>query len=150
MVSDGSETGAQSRAHAELSLVSRGLFGQSYVLPERVAMALQHVFEEPVGAVKVIEYSRYARIHLGMTATTRPNRILLAISGAEFVANPEVLLHEYFHVLRQWGTGRLTRWRYLVESARQGYWENRFEREAREFFAGAVERYHCYLNQRRG
>lgn len=127
--------------------VRRGLFGQRYVLPERVAAALENVFEEPVRAVKVIEYSRYARIHRGMTATTRPNRILLAISGAEFVANPEVLLHEYFHVLRQWSTGRLTRWRYLVESARQGYWENRFEREAREFSVGAVERYRCYLSR---
>lgn len=126
---------------------SRKLFGQGYVLPERVAIALEHVFEEPVRAIKVIEYSRYARIHLGMAATTRPNRILLAISGAEFVANPEVVLHEYFHVLRQWGTGQLTRWRYLVESARRGYWENRFEKEAREFSAGAVERYRSYLEQ---
>jgi hypothetical protein len=32
-----------------------------------------------------------------MSATTRPNRILLAASGAEFIANPEMLLHEYFH-----------------------------------------------------
>lgn len=134
-----------SRLHAR----GRGLIGRRYVLPERVAVALEQVLEEPVGTVKVIEYSQYARIHLGMTATTRPNRILLAISGAEFVANPEMLLHEYFHVLRQWGTGRLTRWRYLVESARRGYWENRFEREAREFSAGAVDRYRDYMNQAR-
>jgi hypothetical protein len=85
-----------------------------------------------------------------MTATTRPGCILLAISGREFIANPEILLHEYFHVLRQWGTGRLTRRRYLLESARRGYWENRFEREAREFSAGNVDRYCEYLNQGRG
>ncbi len=54
----------------------------------------------------------YARAHLGMRATTRPNRILLAISGAEFVADSELLLHEYFH-----------------------------ERETREFAAAARERY---------
>jgi hypothetical protein len=119
----------------------RRFFGQRYVLPERVADALERVFEEPIGQVRVIEYSRYARAHLGMCATTRPNRILLAISGVEFIANPEMLLHEYFHVLRQWATGRLTRWRYLIESARCGYWENKFEREAREFSAAAVERY---------
>jgi hypothetical protein len=128
----------------------RGLFGQRYVLPAPVAMALDRTFEEPVAAVKVIEYSRYARAHLGMTATTRPGCILLAISGPEFIANPEILLHEYFHVLRQWGTGRLTRRRYLLESARRGYWENRFEREAREFSAGNVDRYCEYLNQGRG
>jgi len=110
-------------------------------------MALERTFEEPVVAIEVTEYSRYARAHLGMTATTRPGRILLAISGREFIANPELLLHEYFHVLRQWGTGRLTRWRYLLESARRGYWNNRFEREAREFSACEVERYRRYLSR---
>jgi hypothetical protein len=130
-----------------LRVADRGVLGRRYVLPERVAGALERIFDEPVGAVKVVEYSRYARIHLGMAATTRPNRILLAISGAEFVANPEVLLHEYFHVLRQWGTGQMTHWRYLVESGRRGYWENRFEREAREFSAGEVERYCRYLSR---
>lgn len=128
------------------SAAGRGRFGQRYILPERVSVALEQIFEEPVGAIKVIEYSRYARAHLGMTATTRPDLILLAISGREFVANPELLLHEYYHVLRQWGTGRLTRWRYLVESARSGYWQNRFEREARDFSAGAVGRYCDYLH----
>jgi hypothetical protein len=129
--------------------VGRAMFGQRYRLPKRVEAALEQVFEEPVGAVKVIERSIYARAHRHMTATTRPNCILLAISGREFVSNSELLLHEYFHVLRQWGTGSLTRSRYLVESARRGYWQNRFEREAREFSAGAVQRYCAYLNDLR-
>src|ERR1700685_2619568 len=114
---------------------SAPLLGRRYVLPERELQALELIFEQPVGGVAVIEYSRYAQLHWGMSATTRPNRILLAGGGAEFAANPELLLHEYFHVLRQWGTGRLTRWRYLAESARCGYWKNRFETEAREFAA---------------
>ena len=118
---------------------SAGLLGRRYVLPAPVVQTLERIFEEPAGGVQVIEYSRYAQAHLGMSATTRPNRILLAGSGAEFVANPQMLLHEYFHVLRQWRTGRLTRWRYLVESARRGYWENRFEREARAFAAEHLE-----------
>jgi hypothetical protein len=121
------------------------LFGRRYGLPEPVATALEQVFGEPVNAVTVIEHSCYARIHLGMSATTRRNRILLAISGTEFVANPDLLLHEYFHVLRQWGTGRLTRWRYLVEAARCGYWANEYEQEAREFAAVAAQRYRLYL-----
>lgn len=123
------------------------LFGRRYVLPQPVDAALERVFAEPVGSVVVIEYSRYARAHFGMRATTRPNRILLAISGAEFIANPELLLHEYFHVLRQWRTGQLTRWRYVAESARCGYWANRYEREAREFAAAAVERYRGHLRE---
>ena len=121
------------------------LFGRRYVLPHPVATALEHVFGEPVGSVTVIEHSLYARIHPGMSATTRPNRILLSISGSEFVANPDLLLHEYFHVLRQWGTGRLTRWRYLIESTRLGYWANAYEQEAREFVAAASEGYRRYL-----
>ena len=121
------------------------LFGRRYVLPAAVTAALQQVFAEPVEGVIVIEYSRYARLHRGMCATTRPNRILLAMSGAAFVADHELLLHEYFHVLRQWRTARLTRWRYVVESVRRGYWDNRYELEAREFVAGATELYRGYL-----
>ena len=113
--------------------------------PEPVVKALERVFGEPVSAVTVIEHSRYARIHRGMSATTRPKCILLAISGTEFVANPDLLLHEYFHVLRQWGAGRLTRWRYLIESARRGYRGNEFEQEAREFAAASIERYLALL-----
>jgi hypothetical protein len=45
------------------------------------------------------------------------------------------------------GTGRLTRWRYLVESMRCGYWDNPFEREAREFAVEAAERYRRYLGE---
>ncbi len=121
------------------------MIGKRYRLPMPVAAALQQVFSEAVEGVRVIEHSRYARLHRNMAATTRPNRILLAISGAAFIANPELLLHEYFHVLRQWRTGRLTRWRYLVEAAHRGYWDNYFEREAREFAAAALPQYRRLL-----
>jgi hypothetical protein len=117
------------------------MIGRRYVLPRAVAAALEQVFEEPADGVIVIERSRYAKLHRGMSATTRPNRILLATSGAEFVASPELLLHEYYHVICQWRTRYLTRWRYVVECVRCGYWQNRYEQEAREFAAGAVELY---------
>ena len=131
---------------ARLPEARRGSRGRRFVIPRPVAAALTLVFAEPVDSVVVIEHSRYARFHPGMRATTRPGRILLAISGAAFVASPELLLHEYFHVLRQWRTGRLTRWRYLLESARRGYWENRYEREARDFTAAAVGQYLGFLH----
>jgi len=121
------------------------MFGRRYVLPPPVTGALERVFSVPVGGVVVIERSLYARLHLGMLATTRPNRILLAVTGEQFVADPALVLHEYFHVLRQWGQGRLTRWRYLVESARRGYWDNTYEREARDFTASALPRFRGYL-----
>jgi len=75
----------------------RSLLGRRFVLPQPVAVALGRVFGESIGAVIIIERSRYARAHWGMCATTRPNRILLAIHGSEFVNSPDLLLHEYFH-----------------------------------------------------
>ena len=105
------------------------------------AAALARIFGEPAAGVVIIENSRYARMHLGMAATTRPDRILLAGDGARFIADPELLLHEFFHVLRQWRPGRLTRWRYLLESVRRGYRDNCYEREARDFAAATVRQY---------
>jgi hypothetical protein len=127
--------------------VTGSLTGARYILPRTVSAALEAVFAEPVDGVVIIENSLYARAHLGICATTRPNRILLAIGGAEFAANPELLLHEYCHVIRQWRPGHLTRSRYLLESARCGYWQNRFEREARAFAAAAAGDYRRYLQQ---
>jgi hypothetical protein len=97
--------------------------------------ALYEIFGAPVDHVRVIEHSFYARLHLGARATTRRNRILLRDSAAAFWSDPDLVLHEYFHVLRQWQPRRLTIWRYVVESLRRGYWLNRFEIEAREFAA---------------
>jgi hypothetical protein len=126
------------------------LIGRRYLLPYVVAAALERVFEESVSQVAVIERSRYAKLHRGMAATTRPNRILLTISGAEFASNPELLLHEYYHVLCQWRTGYLTRWRYMVESIRCGYRQNRYELEAREFAAANLDQYRGFLRELAG
>lgn len=138
---------AHARCHAKSAGI-RGanlVIGTRYILPRNVSAALAHVFAEPVDGIIVIENSLYARAHLGMSATTRPNRILLAIGGAEFVADHRLLLHEYCHVIRQWRPGHLTRWRYLKEWARHGYRANRYEHEARAFAAAAEERYRRYL-----
>jgi hypothetical protein len=102
-------------------------------MPAELRAALVDVFGEPVNEVEIVEHSRYARLHWGATATTRRNLILLRGSADDFFANPELVLHEYFHVLRQWNRGRLSLWRYLVEWVRRGYWENRYERQARRF-----------------
>lgn len=108
--------------------------------PPELRRALQEIFGERIDHVRVIEHSLYARLHFGARATTRRNRILLRDSAAAFWRDPALVLHEYFHVLRQWQPRRLTIWRYLVESARRGYWLNRFEIEAREFAASQTPR----------
>ena len=111
------------------------MFGHRSSTPAPIATALHEVFGEPVDHIRVIENSLYARMHFGARATTRRGRILLRGSAKDFWSDPELILHEYFHVLRQWQTRRLTIWRYLKESARRGYWHNCYEIEARAFAA---------------
>jgi hypothetical protein len=110
-------------------------------LPKELLASLEELFGEPARQVELVENSRYARLHLGARATTRRNRILLAGSLEDFLADPELVLHEYFHVLRQWNRGRLSIIGYLLESLRRGYWENRYERQARRFAAMRLSAY---------
>jgi hypothetical protein len=118
-------------------------------VPKDVQAALEALFGQPVGHIQVIQYSIYVRFHWRALATTRRNRIYLRGSGKEFFADSTLLLHEYFHVLRQWQTGELTIARYLGECFRRGYWDNRFEIEAREFTDTELFRYRALLAQHR-
>jgi hypothetical protein len=102
-------------------------------LPEPVEIALCEIFGSAVKRVRLVPNSWYARLHGGADATTRRNVIYLRGSLAEFAADPALMLHEYFHVIHQWRSRRLTIFRYLMEWLRHGYWNNRFEREARDF-----------------
>jgi hypothetical protein len=102
-------------------------------LPQDVRSALERLLGSSVAHVRVIEHSWFARLHGGAVATTRPGRIYLRGAAAEFFANPWLMLHEYCHVIRQWQPGTLTAARYLLECLRRGYWNNRFEVEARAF-----------------
>lgn len=102
-------------------------------LPAQLRASLAELFGEEVDDVEIVEQSWYARLHLGARAVTRRNRILLRGSREEFFADPALVLHEYFHVLRQWNAGRLSVAAYLREWVRSGYWLNRYERQARRF-----------------
>ena len=108
------------------------------LLPAAERAALERLLGESVDEVVVVEHSWYARLHPGARATTRRNRILLRGSARDFFADPALVLHEYYHVLRQWNRGRLTVWRYLVEWLRRGYTQNRYERHARRFAASRL------------
>lgn len=124
-------------------------FGNRCYAPRDVELALESLFGEPVRQIKVVQYSIYVRWHLRAIATTRPNRIYLRGSGKEFFADAPLVLHEYFHVLRQWATGELTIPRYLMECFRRGYWDNRYEIDAREFTTNELMRYRALLAQYR-
>jgi hypothetical protein len=107
--------------------------GRRVVPPRQLAERLERVFGSAVHRVRIVENSRYARLHPRVRATTRPGVILLAGPAEDFFSDPEFVLHEYYHVMKQWRTGRLTHWRYVLESLRRGYWQNRYERHARRF-----------------
>ena len=102
-------------------------------VPQDVRSALERLLGSSVAHVRVIEHSWFARLHGGAVATTRPGRIYLRGAAADFFANPWLMLHEYCHVIGQWQPGTLTAARYLLECLRRGYWNNRFEVEARAF-----------------
>lgn len=111
------------------------MWGTRRPAPPSLQSALQDIFGESIAHVAVIEHSLYARLHVGARATTRRNRILLRDGAAEFWDDAELVLHEYFHVLRQWQPRRLTIWRYVREWFHRGYWNNAYEIEARAFAA---------------
>ncbi len=121
-------------------------FGREAAVPQALEDALQRVLGERIAHVKVIEHSWFARLH-GAHATTRLQRIYLRGSAADFFTNPWLMLHEYCHVLHQWQTGSLTVRRYLLECLRHGYWNNRFEVEARAFADQNAPQLHRLLAQ---
>ncbi len=110
-------------------------------MPARVRRALEEVFGDAVDDVVLREHSWFVGLHGHARATTRRNTIYLRGSLEEFFADPELVLHEYFHVLRQWNRGRLSQWRYLLEWWRNGYWQNRYERQARRFARMRLQAY---------
>ena len=107
--------------------------GRAVPLPETVGACLEALFETPVDHVRVFEHSLFVQVHGRAIATTRRRCIYLRGSGAEFFQNPWLMLHEYCHVIKQWEPRTLTVRSYLAECIRRGYWNNRFEVEARAF-----------------
>jgi len=119
-------------------------------MPAEMRRALDEVFGDAVDDVELRERSWFARLHGRIRATTRRNTIYLRGSLQEFFADPELLLHEYFHVLRQWNRDRLSVWTYLQECRRHGYWHNRYERQARRFVQLRRDAYLQTLARHRG
>ena len=108
-------------------------------------VALHELFGSAVTGVELVEHSWRVRWHGRAIATTRPGRIYLRDTVAEFARDPALVLHEYFHVVHQWGPGRLTRGRYVMEWLKRGYFNNRFEVEARAFEAANQRRFRLLL-----
>ena len=120
-------------------------------MSHRVAIADRHVAAlsavfgtspEVIRGVAIKEHSPFARLHRAW-AVTRANAIYLRGPASEFFSDPESILHEYYHVLRQWNTGELSALRYVKEWIRCGckYRHIAYEVQAREFAAKHAGRY---------
>ncbi len=114
-------------------------------MPADLRRALHDVFGASVDEVELREYSWFAKLHGRATATTRRNVIYLRGSVDDFCARPELMLHEYFHVVKQWNRGRMSLLGYLFEWRRRGYWNSRYERQARRFAARRLAAFHAAL-----
>jgi hypothetical protein len=116
-------------------------------LPPALRASLRELFGDDVDAVQIFEHARRLGVHGRAVATTRRGRIYLRGPAEAFFRDPALVLHEYFHVLRQWQPRTLTVLRYLVELLRRGYWDNRFEIEAREFVQDHLHRFRALLSR---
>ena len=123
--------------------------GNEHPIPAHVRRALATIFDEPVDDVEIRVRPLYVRLH-GRRArvTTRPNRICLGCDMETFLGDPELMLHEYYHVLRQWNPGLMKRFSYLRECRRNGYFDNRYEVEARAFARENLRRFKSLLREK--
>jgi len=116
-------------------------------LPVSLRAAVIRIFGAAAEHVRFVENSWRVRWHPRMHATTRRDRIYLRGTVEEFAGDPALVLHEYFHVVKQWRTGRLTRTTYVWEWLRRGYRANRFEVEARDYVDRHIGRFLLLLRQ---
>lgn len=153
-VDDVIENGAGRMTTSEVKLVgspssSAASCADAALILENVSkQALQQLFEQvgDIHSVRLIENNW--RLKMTRTyATTRPNAIYLHGSRHTFFHLDFTVLEEYYHVLKQWNTGSMTRTSWLLENMRKGYAHNRFEVEAKRFAAHNTARFRVLKSQ---
>jgi RHS repeat-associated protein len=104
---------------------------ETCALAPKMKECLEKIFKEDVSKVEVVHEPKKNPKY---SATTRRNKIILwDYTCSEFWAAHNAVLEEYYHVLRQWNTGRLSKLKYAWEYIRHGYDDNKYEKEAKAF-----------------
>ena len=119
----------------------------NYKMPAYVINALEELFSESVSTIKVVERSWYAALHGKILATTRKELILLNMDGDAFSQLPELVLHEYYHVIKQWRHGELTTLKYIIESAKNGYINNKYEVATNQYVQKNIAVFNLLINK---
>jgi len=107
-------------------------------VPPQLQCCLEQIFGESVGGISVFANSLMSKLHNNYY-TTRRNTIYLPGNCSRFFNDEWLVLHEYYHVVDQWNTSRLTVRLYLLEAAIQKmmgkdpHKDNRYEKEADAF-----------------
>jgi RHS repeat-associated protein len=105
-------------------------------LTPNMKQCLENLFNKPVYKVKIVEKIN-KKTKWG--AITGRDKITIHVPCDDFLTDPETVLEEYYHVLEQWDTGRLSKLKYAIEWAKHGYENNKYEIEAKAFAKQHVE-----------
>jgi hypothetical protein len=101
----------------------------------KMKKCLEDILGEPIDKIEVKEDKDFVNQHfIKSGATTRPGKIYISMTCEEFFGNKwfDFILHEYFHVTKQWGKG-MGYVDYILN------WRQK-EREAQEFGEQNAER----------
>jgi RHS repeat-associated protein len=106
--------------------------------PTKPKNCLELLFKKPVGGVKIVTKPPSKK----WDATTRKNKIIVYGSCEGFFGkgSEPTVLEEYYHVLEQWNTGRLSKLKYIAAWAKDGY-DNKWEREAKAWTSANLRAY---------
>ncbi|MDT4818979.1 YD repeat (two copies) [compost metagenome] len=104
-------------------------YGPEISLRTKSLMALEQLLGLDVANVAIYENSALAKSY-GVYATTSKNAIYLNGTIDAFMRRPFTVLEEYYHVIRQWNTGGMTKLGYVWELITSGYDNNKYEVEA--------------------
>lgn len=114
-----------------------------FVVPDNYRDALANTLgttRSEIDGIIVYEYSETAKLvdqsnriagGPGILAVTAKNAIYFRYSGTSFLADLELVLHEYYHVVHQWNNDRLTVARYVAAGTNHA--TNKWEVEAMNF-----------------
>ena len=94
----------------------------------KMKKCLEKILHESVDNIEVIEDKEFVNQHfITSGAVTRPGKIFISMTCDEFFNSdwPVFILHEYFHVTKQWAKG-MTILGYLLD------WRNK-EHDAQQF-----------------